>query len=236
VNIEEAALAESLRKLALSREDNGSVVSALEAVLTACVDLFGVGGAGILIADEQDMLRYVAASDGPGRILEKTEADAGQGPCTEAYVTATVVTTRDVCAESDRWPVLARVLAGQPVRAILGTPVRLGGVPIGTLDVYMDRPHDWDDSEVAALARYAEVIATTLSAAVQAHTAGEMARQLQYALDYRVVIERSVGYLMAKDGIDAVAAFNALRNAARSRRTKIGVVAEHVLANGELPA
>ena len=235
MNIDEAALAESLRGLSLSREDNGSVISALEAVLTACVDLFGVGGAGILIADEQDMLRYVAASDMPGRILERTEADAGEGPCTEAYVKAEVVTTRDVTAESERWPVLAQVLAGQPVRAILGTPVRLGGVPIGTLDVYMDRPHDWDDSEVAALARYAEVIATTLSAAVQAHTAGEMAKQLQYALDYRVVIERSVGYLMAKESIDPVAAFNALRTAARSRRTKIGVVGEHVLAHGELP-
>jgi len=236
MNINEAALAESLRGLTLSREDNGSVVSALEAVLAACVDLFGVSGAGILIADEQDMLRYVAASDGPGRILETTEADAGQGPCTEAYVQATVVTSRDITAESERWPALAQVMARQPVRAVLGTPVRLGGVPVGTLDVYMEHPHDWDDSEVAALARYAEVIATTLSAAVQAHTAGEMAKQLQYALDYRVVIERSVGYLMAKESVDAVAAFNALRTAARSRRTKIGVVAEHVLATGELPA
>ncbi|MCW2736293.1 GAF and ANTAR domain-containing protein [Nocardioides sp.] len=235
MNIAEAALAESLRRLTRSREDNGSVITALEAVLEACVDLFGVGGAGILIADEQDMLRYVAATDGPGRILEKTEADAGEGPCTEAYVKATVVTSRDVTAESERWPRLAAAMVDQPVRAVLGTPVRLGGVPVGTLDVYLEQPHDWDESEVVALARYAEVIATTLSAAVQAHTAGEMAKQLQYALDYRVVIERSVGYLMAQQSVDAVAAFNALRTAARSSRTKIGIVAEHVLAHGELP-
>ena len=235
MSIDDAALAESLRGLSLSREDNGNVVSALEAVLAACVDLFGVSGAGILVADEQDMLRYVAATDRPGTILERTEADAGEGPCTEAYVKAVVVTTRDVSAESDRWPLLAKTLADQPVRAVLGTPVRIGGVPVGTLDVYMKRPHDWDDSEVTALGRYAEVIATTLAAAVQAHTAGEMAKQLQYALDYRVVIERAVGYLMAKESIGAVAAFNALRTSARSRRTKIGVVAEHVLENGHLP-
>jgi AmiR/NasT family two-component response regulator len=41
---------------------------------------------------------------------------------------------------------------------------------------------------------------------------------------------------MASQSIDAVAAFNALRASARSRRTKINVVAEHVLANGTLPA
>ena len=52
MNIDDAALAESLRRLTHSREDNGSVVSALEAVLQACVDLFDVGGAGLLVADD----------------------------------------------------------------------------------------------------------------------------------------------------------------------------------------
>jgi GAF domain-containing protein len=235
MSIDAAALAVSLRRLATSEQGHDSVVGALEQVLDACVALFGVDGAGILIADEQDLLRYVAASDGPGRVLEKNEADAGEGPCTSAFVTGSVVASSDVTAETDRWPVLSRAMADQPVRAVLGMPVRIGGVPVGTLDVYREQAHDWDDSEVAALAQYAEVIAATLTAAVQAHTAGELARQLQYALDYRVVIERAVGYLMAKDSVDPVAAFNALRSAARSQRTKIGDVAEHVLAHGTLP-
>ncbi|CAM3660431.1 GAF and ANTAR domain-containing protein [Nocardioides zeicaulis] len=235
MSIDDLALAQSLRRLATSREDNGSVVSVLENVVQACVDLFGIGGAGLMIADEQDLLRYVAASDGPGRVLEETEASAGEGPCTESYVTSRVVTSSDVTAEHDRWPILAKTMADLPVRAVLGVPVRLGGVPVGTLDVYCEDEHEWDDSEVAALTRYAEVIATTLTAALQAHTAGELARQLQYALDYRVVIERAVGYLMARQQLDAVAAFNALRGAARSRRSKIGLVAEHVLDTGALP-
>jgi GAF domain-containing protein len=236
MSIDAAALADSLRRLATSGQGNDSVVGALEEVLDACVALFDVDGAGILIADDRDILRFVAATDAPGRELELTEADAGQGPCTSAFVSGEVVTSRDVTAETERWPVLSRAMAALPVRAVLGTPVRIGGVPVGTLDVYRSRTHDWDDSEVAALARYAEVIATTLTAAVQAHTAGELARQLQYALDYRVVIERAVGYVMAKDGVDPVVAFNALRTAARSRRAKIGEVAEHVLEHGALPA
>jgi GAF domain-containing protein len=235
MSIDDAALAESLRRLSQPRDDDGSLTSALNVVVAACVDLFAVDGAGVLLADEQDMLTYAAASDGPGRLLEQTEAEAGEGPCTEAFVKARVVTSRDILAETERWPTLARVMAGQPVHAVLGTPVVLGGVPIGTLDVYKERAHTWDDSEVAAIGRYAEVIATTLGAALQAHTAGELARQLQYALDYRVVIERAVGYLMAKESLDAVGAFNALRTAARSRRTKIGLVSEHVLDTGELP-
>ena len=235
MSIDAADLADSLRRLATTGQGHDGVVSALEQVLDACVALFTVDGAGILVADEQDILRYVAASDGPGRILEQVETEAGEGPCTTAFVTGVVTTSRDVTAETERWPVLSEAMAHQPVRAVLGTPVRIGGVPVGTLDVYRDQVHDWDDTEVAALAQYAEGIATTMTAAVQAHTAGELARQLQYALDYRVVIERAVGYLMAKESIDPVVAFNRLRTAARSRRTKIGEVAEHVLAGGALP-
>lgn len=236
MSIDELALAESLRRLATSGHGNDGIVGALEQVLDACVALFDVDGAGILINDEQDVLRFVASTDGPGRMLEQTEAEAGEGPCTEAFISGAVVTSRDVTVETDRWPVLAAAMSTQPIRAVLGTPVRIGGVPVGTLDVYRERAHDWDDSEVTALARYAEVIATTLTAAVQAHTAGELARQLQYALDYRVVIERAVGYLMARESLDPVAAFNSLRTAARSRRTKVGEVAEHVLAHGSLPS
>jgi GAF domain-containing protein len=236
MSIDAAALADSLRRLATSKQGHESVMGALDQVLDACVNLFDVDGAGILVADDQDILRYVAASDGPGRVLEQTEADTGEGPCTSAFVSGAVVTSSDVTAETERWPVLSRAMADEPVRAVLGTPVWIGGVPVGTLDVYRQKSHDWDDSEVAALARYAEVIATTLRAAVEAHTAGELARQLQYALDYRVVIERAVGYLMAKDSVGPVVAFNALRTAARSQRTKIGEIAEHVLEHGTLPA
>lgn len=235
MRIDESALTESLRRLASARQESSGVIAALQQVVDACVELFDVGGAGVMIVDQQDLLRYVAASNGPGRVLEKTEADSGEGPCTEAFVSTQVVTTSDVTAEADRWPTLARAMAVHPVRAVLGAPVKLGAIPVGTLDVYLDRVHDWDDSEKAALARYAEVIEATLTAALQAHAAGELAEQLQYALDYRVVIERAVGFLMASDGTDAATAFNTLRTAARSRRTKIGQVAEHLLSNGQLP-
>ena len=96
MNIDDAALADSLRRLSQPREDDGSITSALQVVVAACVDLFGVDGAGVLIADEQDILVYAAASDGPGRLQEPTEAQAGEGPCTEAFVPGGVVTSRAV--------------------------------------------------------------------------------------------------------------------------------------------
>ena len=52
---------------------------------------------------------------------------------------------------------------------------------------------------------------------------------------YRVVIERATGFLMASERLDAVQAFDRLRQSARSSRRKIGAVAEELLRTGRLP-
>ncbi|MDN5771147.1 MAG: GAF and ANTAR domain-containing protein [Microlunatus sp.] len=233
MSIDTKDLSTSLRRLAALEHDASGVVNALHEVAEACVDLFDVTGSGIMLADEQNIPHYVAASDGSGRFLERAESSSGEGPCTEAFVNNRVTHSEDV-TEDTRWPRLAEAIRGHGVRAVLGVPVCLGAIPVGTLDVYLDHRHDWNDHERRALTRYSDVVETALAAAVRAHTAGELAGQLQYALDYRVTIERAVGYLMAADGVDAVTAFNRLRRAARSQRTKIGEIAQQLLATGRL--
>jgi GAF domain-containing protein len=232
LSIDTQALDASLRRLA-ARGAVQDVVPALEDVTAACVELFDISGSGIMIADEQNITRYVAASNSVSRALEVAESQTGQGPCTTAFVTNEIVASTDITSD-DRWPDLASALTASGVHAMLGVPVRLGGVPVGTLDVYRDRPQAWSDRERTAVSRYAEVVEATLAASLQAHRAGELAGQLQYALDYRIVIERGVGYLMASKHIDALAAFDELRTAARNRRIKIGAVAEELLATGQL--
>lgn len=226
------ALSASLRRVGAAEDHD--VSRALETAVVACVDLFGVTGSGLMIADQQNALRYVAASDGPGRILEEVQTDTGQGPGVDTFVNDEPVATDDMAQES-RWPESREVIAGHGVRAVLGVPVRLGGVTVGSLNVYLDRPHAWDDSERAALNRYSEVIEATLSAALSAHAAGRLADQLQYALDQRVVIERAVGFLMARADVDPVTAFNLLRTAARDRRRKVADIAQDLLSTRALP-
>ena len=175
--IDPDALAASLRRLATLGEPGTSVVEGLRHVTEACVDLFGVSGSGIMLADEQNIPRYVAASDGPGRMLEVAESETGQGPCTEAFVNNAVVAS----TRRDSGGALARPCRSAPphgVRAVLGLPVRLGAVTVGTLDVFYDRPHDWQEDECQALGRYRDVVESTLSAAVAAENAGELAMML----------------------------------------------------------
>ena len=139
--IDMEALTADLRRLAVRSDRDHDVVAVLTEVTKACEDLFGVTGWGIMIADEQNITRYVAASDGSGRVLEMAESETGEGPCTDAFVLGMPVVATDLMDRRRDWPDLARALAGHDVRAVLGIPLRLGAITVGTLDVYMNRPH-----------------------------------------------------------------------------------------------
>ena len=232
VHIDPAQLARSLHRL--EPVSDGDITAALQQAIAACVELFRVTGSGLMIADEDNALRAAVASDGPGRALEDVQAQTGQGPCVDTFVNRRIVTTDDLDTES-RWPASRGALTRHGVRAVLGVPVVLGGITVGSLDVYMNQPHQWDDSECNALLRYSHVLETTLEAALKARHSGELADQLQYALDNRVVIERGVGFVMCSYGVDAVAAFNVLRRIARNQRRKVVEVVRQLLDTGVLP-
>ena len=230
VHIDEEALQSSLQRLRQAAFD-ADVVAVLKRTVNAVHEVFGYCGAGIMFITESGHLAYVAASDEGGRQLEEAQAAAGQGPCYDSYVYAREITSDDLHAD-DRWPALQ--LPAQ-VRAVAGIPILLGGSPVGTLNVYRDEPAEWDDSDIGALRGYSGLIADILAAALAAHDRGAVAEQLQYALDYRVVIERAVGYLMGAHGLAATTAFNMLRKQARDSRRRVADVAAEVLGGSTGP-
>ncbi|MDR7276854.1 GAF and ANTAR domain-containing protein [Catenuloplanes atrovinosus] len=231
-NIDSDRLAGSLRRL--GGETGRDLGDAVSEAVDAVVALFRVRGSGLMIADEENTLRYVAASNGASRAMEEVQSETGEGPCVSAFVTNELVRAVDM-RDEPRWPKVRDEFLAHDVVAVLGVPVRLGQVPVGTLDIFHAEPHAWDDSEMAALTRYSDVIGATLSTALAAQHAGELAGQLQYALDYRIVIERAVGFLMAQRRLDAVRAFEVLRGTARAQRRKIAEVARFLLDTGTLP-
>jgi GAF domain-containing protein len=226
MHIDEEALQLSLQRLREAAFD-ADVVAVMKRAVGAVDRVFGCTGAGIMFVTQAGRLSYVAASDEAGRQLEEAQSQAGQGPCYDSYVYAREIVSRDVHKDS-RWPKLPPHLPGQ-VRAVLGIPVNLGGSPVGTLNVYRDAPADWDKADITALRAYSDLVADIVSAALAAQDRSELADQLQYALDYRVIIERATGYLMGSRGLDAVTAFDVLRKRARDSRRRVADIATEVL-------
>lgn len=231
--VDTAALNSSLRRLAEQRDDS-DLFASLRRVIDFSGQLFTVNGGGLMLADDNGDLRYVVASTGPSHLLEQAQMDTGEGPCIDTYLRDELTVSPDL-ANDDRYPTLAPLVVPHGIGAVLGVPVRLSDMPIGSLDLYVDRSYDFDQSEMDALTRYSEVVEAMIHAAVTASHAGNLADQLTFALEHRVPIERAVGYLMARDHLPQPEAFQKLRAAARSDRRKIGEVAAELLDTGNLP-
>jgi GAF domain-containing protein len=161
-------------------------------VVEAAKLLFEADEAGLMLAGKEELLTWASASDALAERAEAVQAELGAGPCMVAWQQRSPVAVRDVEAES-RWSEVAPALAAARLRAALSVPVELAGDPIGTLEVYAAGPRDWNDSEVAALQAYGGVVASLLRAAATAAVKGELAEQLQWALQHRVLSSRPRG-------------------------------------------
>lgn len=220
-------LAASLARLARLETEDPEPATVVRRVVDAAVELFAIDGAGMLLFSPDEALRHLADSDPAAKAFEDAQEKLGDGPCVAAYVTDGPVCVRDLGTDP-RWPELADV-ADKGVRSVCGVPVRFSGTPIGTLNVYRHDEHDWEESEQRALIRYGDVIGELLGTSAARHRSDETASQLRHALDYRVPIERAIGYLMASGGLDSTTAFTRMRSSARNSRRKIVDVAADVL-------
>jgi GAF domain-containing protein len=228
VHINEKALMASVQQLRQNPYET-DLARVMQRIVAAVNDLFGYSGAGIMFITESERLAYVAASDEGSRALEEAQEAAGHGPCYESYVYGTPVTTKDLHSDA-RWPELLPALPGD-VRAVAGVPVPLGGSPVGTLNVYCKEPEEWDRSDIEALQAYADLIEEILASALASHQRGALVDQLRYALEYRIVIERAIGYVMATHHLDAITAFNTLRKQLRDARRRVADVAAEILGD-----
>jgi GAF domain-containing protein len=233
VPIDPEALASSIAGLAEISAAGSGLEQALELVVQETNRIFAVDGAGLMLLTPDDVLRYVVASDARGRILEKLQEEVGEGPCLDAFDQDQPIAGADVIRDQ-RWPSLGRLAAQHGISSVLGVPVDLEKGPVGTLNVYSTEPHDWDDGEVEAIKAYARIVASVLRTAVEAHLQGQVAEQLQYALDHRVVIEQAKGVLMEREGVDQRAAFELLRQRARASRQRVIDLARRIVAGEPL--
>jgi hypothetical protein len=122
------------------------------------------------------------------------------------------------------------------VASDLSMPIHVGSGPVGTLDVSVSAPREWDDSEWAAMQAYAGLLASLLVAAVTAQITGRLADQLQGALAYRSLLEQAAAILVDREGLDAPAAFEWLETAAKSSGSTLVEMARAVVGGAPLPS
>jgi GAF domain-containing protein len=158
------------------------LAAALQRVAEAATVVLRTQGAGVMLADEHEVLRCAAASGPPSRGLATAQERLGAGPAHDSFASALPVSSRDLTTDG-RWPDLRHLIDRAAVRAVLSTPLTLpGGRPIGSLNLHSSRERDWEVGEIAATMAYAGVVASLISMALEARLRGVLLDKLLDAL------------------------------------------------------
>jgi GAF domain-containing protein len=158
------------------------LAAALQRVAEAATMVLRAQGAGVMLADEHEVLRCAAASGPPGRGLATAQERLGAGPALDSFAQEMPVTSRDVTTDG-RWPDLRHLIDKAAVRAVLSAPLTLpDGGPIGALNLHSSRARDWEVGEIAATMAFAGVVASLISMAVEARLRGVLLDRLMAAL------------------------------------------------------
>lgn len=191
------------------------------------VAVLGVHGAGLSVARGND-LAFLAATDEDVSVAEHHQADTGEGPCHATFATGEQILVPDIVAE-ERWPGWRAVAveAGFGAAATLPLPVDEGR--IGVLDLYCRGANDWPSEDI----RTAQVLANMASGYVlntrQLAKSRDVAEQLQFALDNRVVVEQATGVLCGRHDLRPEQALDRLRNHARTFGVSMTDVSDRVI-------
>src|SRR5690606_36494194 len=84
--------------------DEFDIVEFLHMLADRTAGLVQASAVGLLLADQQGNLEYIAASDENAKLLELFQLQNQEGPCLEAFRTATPVINADLRTAALRWP------------------------------------------------------------------------------------------------------------------------------------
>src|SRR5215216_3676911 len=219
----------ALRELEDLRYAAGNLDEALRRIVEATHQLFAVDGAGLMLVDPDQLLRNVADSDKRIGDLEELQIEHGEGPCIDAFDDKELIHAADLAAE-DRWPDFSPAAVDRGLRAVLASPIPYNQMAIGVVTVFSSEVHPWSPEGELALVAFTDLAALTIANTMQSEQRGELATQLQRALDARVVIEQAKGALVAREGLSPKQAFEQMRRQARAERRRVAEIAAEIMS------
>jgi GAF domain-containing protein len=219
-------------ELADTLVDDFDLIDFLHVLTERCVQLLGVAAAGLLLADQRDNLRVVAASSERTRLLELFALETDQGPGVDCFRSGRPVSVPDLPA-TGRWPRFAAAAAEVGFRAVHALPMRLRAEVIGALSLFNGNAGGLDPGRLRIGQALADVSTIGLLQQRAIRRREVLAEQLQTALNSRVAIEQAKGVLAERLRLDMGEAFAVLRQHARLRNRRLSEVAQAVVNGTE---
>jgi len=153
-------LADVLTEFARTMVTDFPIQAILDQLVKRIVEIMPVSGAGVTLIDGDDEVpRYLAASNGAALDFERLQTDLSQGPCLAAFRTNQAVAVADLRAD-DRFQAFAPPAVEQGLAAVFAFPLRHGTQDaLGALDLYRDTTGPLDDDAMHVAQTLADVAA-----------------------------------------------------------------------------
>ncbi|MFK4121915.1 ANTAR domain-containing protein [Streptomyces longwoodensis] len=206
------------------------VIDFLQKLSVRCVELLDVAAVGILLADKDDVLHVLAASDEHTRLLELFALQHNEGPCIECYRSGQARTDIDLTNPqvTVNWPQFTSSARGTGFVNTNVLPLRLRGRVIGTLALFHTIPGPLSPEDLTLAQALADVATIAiLQQRTLSHAEAER-DQLQYALTNRIIIEQVKGVLAERWHLSVDETFGTLRAYARAHNLKLSQLARDI--------
>lgn len=212
--------------------DDFDVIDFLHVLAERCVELLGVSAAGLMLTDDHQTLRAVAASSERIRVLELFQLQADEGPCVDCFRTGRAVSVADLPA-AGRWPRFTTAAAEAGFVAVHALPMRLRNEVIGALNLFDVGPGALEDRKLRVGQALADVATIGLLQQRAIRRRDVLTEQLQTALNSRIVIEQAKGVLAERLQLDMAEAFSLLRGKARGHNRRLSDLAQAIVDGTE---
>jgi GAF domain-containing protein len=205
------------------------VVEFLHRLAQRCVELVHAAEAGIMLADSDGTLHYIASSSERMRLIEVFELQHDEGPCLDAFRDGVAVHCSLSAEALARWPRFAPHAQEVGFESVSALPMRLRSEVIGALNIFSVQPEPLgsDDQNVAQALADVATIGILQERAV--NDARVVTSQLEMALESRIVIEQAKGIVAERGRVSIDTAFTLLRTYARAHNALLSQTAIDII-------
>ena len=206
------------------------LIDFLHTVAGHAAEITGTAAVGLMLADGDGHLHYMASSSESARLMELLQLQTSEGPCLECFQSGEPVDEARLRTADDRWPVFAPRAVEAGVLSVHAFPMRLRDNIIGAMNVFRSESGSLSGEDQRVLRALADV-STIAIIQEQAMTRAEVLNeQLQAALTSRIVIEQAKGAVAQTFGVSVEQAFEMLRSHARASQVRLTELAHTIVA------
>ncbi len=211
-------MAELARQMAVPLSVDDVLTTVTRTVLES---IPGADHAGFLLLTKSGGFETQAPTSDLMYELDRLQIEHGEGPCVEAAIDELIVRTDDFQREQ-RWPHYSAEVLKLGVRSALSFKLYTSQRSAGALNIFGMQTEAFGPEDEGL----GQVLAAHAAVAILASRQGD---QLQSALSSRDLIGQAKGVIMERYSVDAVRAFELLRELSQTENVKLVDIAQRVI-------